>query len=185
MIEKKRLTIGVDFDGTIVEEGFPEIGAIKPDVVEFVTRAKKMGHLIIIWTSRSSKYLEDAVEFLNKNNIPYDYVNENPEDVYFIQGIQSRKLFCDFYLDDRAIHVDDIDKAFNKINKIVEAPRKAKMKYDITLMEDVEIDEDFEPFTFKQNEDVEILKQIGELFVIFSPRLVESTTVHRNLLIFE
>lgn len=111
----KRLFIGVDFDGTIVEESFPTIGAIKEDVVELMEVIREKGHCIIIWTARSGQPLVEAVDFLNANNIPYDYVNENPEDDWFKRGEQGRKLFCNYYLDDRAIHVSDAKKLYEVI----------------------------------------------------------------------
>ena len=112
---KKRLVLGVDFDGTIVEEAFPNIGAIKQTTVNFMHNAMANGHLVIVWTARSGQAEKDAIKFLDENFIPYHYVNENPEDPYAIRGEQGRKIFCDYYLDDRAIHVDDIGKLFEVI----------------------------------------------------------------------
>jgi hydroxymethylpyrimidine pyrophosphatase-like HAD family hydrolase len=112
---KKRLVLGIDFDGTIVEEAFPEIGKIKPKTVQLMQEAIEAGHLLIVWTARSGQAEIDAINFLNENNIPYHYVNENPEDPYAIRGEQGRKIFCDYYLDDRALHVNDIDKLFEVI----------------------------------------------------------------------
>lgn len=109
---KKRLVLGIDFDGTIVEENFPGIGEIKPETVKLMQVAKDLGHLVIVWTARSQQFEQECIDFLNENNIPYDYVNENPEDPYFIKGIQGRKIFCDYYFDDRAINVKDIDQMF-------------------------------------------------------------------------
>jgi hydroxymethylpyrimidine pyrophosphatase-like HAD family hydrolase len=111
----KRLVLGIDFDGTIVEEAFPNIGAIKPRTVELMEKAMWAGHLIVVWTARSGQAEIDAINFLKENKIPYHYVNENPEDPYAIKGEQGRKIFCDYYLDDRGIHIDDIDKLFEVI----------------------------------------------------------------------
>jgi len=111
----KRLVLGIDFDGTIVEEAFPEIGAIKPKTVQLMKDAIKNGHLVIIWTARSGLALKKAKWFLDLNDIPYHYINENPEDPYALRGEQGRKIFCDFYLDDRAVHIDDIDKIIGVI----------------------------------------------------------------------
>lgn len=111
----KRLVLGIDFDGTIVEENFPEIGAIKPKTVQLMKDAGEKGHLVIVWTARSGSALNEAIQFLFKNEIPFDYINENPEDPYAIRGEQGRKIFCDYYLDDRAVHVDDIDKIIGVI----------------------------------------------------------------------
>lgn len=112
---KKKLVIAVDFDGTIVEEAFPGIGAIKNRTVELMKQAMDNGHTVIVWTARSGLALDSAVRFLDENNIPYHYVNENPEDEYAIRGEQGRKLFCNYYLDDRAVHIDDVNKLFEVI----------------------------------------------------------------------
>ncbi|HLO11570.1 MAG TPA: hypothetical protein VK190_04875 [Pseudoneobacillus sp.] len=111
----KRLFLGVDFDGTIVSEAFPNIGEINRKVVNFMRYAKSRGHLIIIWTARSLQYEQDAKNFLIENGIPFDYINENPEDEFAKRGEQGRKLFCHYYIDDRAVHVSDIDKLVSVI----------------------------------------------------------------------
>lgn len=112
---KKRLVLGVDFDGTIVEEAFPNIGAIKPKTVQLMQEAFDKGHLVIVWTARSGIAVTEAAAFLKINNIPYHYMNENPEDPWAVRGEQGRKIFCDYYLDDRAVHINDIDKLFEVI----------------------------------------------------------------------
>lgn len=180
----KQLTLGIDFDGTIVTEAFPNIGEIKPKTIELMKRAKDEGHLVIVWTARSGKLLEDAIEFLNENNVPYDYINENPEDEYAIRGEQGRKIFCDFYLDDRAIHVDDISKAFNKL-KGKGLKVEARLTRDITLREiilgmDPEDDED--DVVFKEGDVVEVIREIKKQYglrqyIIYSEELNESTVV--------
>lgn len=111
----KKLVVAVDFDGTIVNDKFPEIGNIKTKTVELMKKLKEKGHLVIVWTCRSGHNLDDAVDFLNKNNILYDYINENPQDPYAIAGWQGRKVFCDIYLDDRAVNIKDIDEVFKII----------------------------------------------------------------------
>lgn len=111
----KRLFIGIDFDGTIVEEGFPEIGKIKQETVLFMKLLREKGHNIIIWTARSGVYEQQAKEFLDENNIPYDYINENPEDEFYKRGEQGRKIFCHYYLDDRAVNIKDISQLMELI----------------------------------------------------------------------
>jgi predicted phosphatase len=106
----KRLTLGIDFDGTIVTEAFPNIGELKQKTVQLMKDACEKGHLVIVWTARSGDAEREAYKFLVENEVPFHYMNENPEDPYAINGAQGRKIFCDYYLDDRAIHVDDIDK---------------------------------------------------------------------------
>ena len=86
-----------DFDGTIVQNKFPEIGEI---IDGTVTRMNDLYYdvenIIIIWTSRSGEYERLARAFLLKNKIPFDFINENP---LFNTG--SRKIFAHEYFDDR------------------------------------------------------------------------------------
>ena len=107
-MEKKR-TIAVDFDGTIVEHMFPEIGAIKQNVVDKMKEWYEKGHTICIWTCRTGKYAEEAQKFLYDNDIPYHFFNENPTCSF---DDNCRKILANVYLDDRALNVDDID-SFN------------------------------------------------------------------------
>ena len=107
------ITIAVDFDGTLCTHYYPGIGEIKnthAKIIEFLRQAKSKGCKIILWTCRENteehNYLDDAVMFCNRNNIPIDYVNENP--VLFYPGyVKQRKIYADIYIDDKAINILD------------------------------------------------------------------------------
>ena len=108
MVDKK--IIAVDFDGTLCTHLYPEIGVIggsQQFVIDMVRDLYKKGHIIILWTCRtdcaSRQYLTEAVEWCKVNNIPLTYVNEHPE--YEDQWLPriSRKLYADFYIDDKSI----------------------------------------------------------------------------------
>ena len=45
--------IGIDFDGTIVEHKYPEIGNPVPGALETMKDLIQQGHKIILWTMRS------------------------------------------------------------------------------------------------------------------------------------
>lgn len=94
-----------DFDGTIVTETFPGIGNIKSESVEMMRKQyKSVNNIIIIWTCRGGDHLNQARKFLMDNNIPFDYINENP-----LCGFEcSNKVFAHKYYDDRAVNVKDI-----------------------------------------------------------------------------
>ena len=62
------LLIAVDFDGTIVEDGYPKIGKPMPFALETLKMIVKDGHRIILWTYRHGEKLEEAVNFLKSNN---------------------------------------------------------------------------------------------------------------------
>ena len=55
------MTIAVDFDGTIVEHKYPEIGKEKPFAIDTLKQLAFEGHKLILWTSRDGKLLEDAI----------------------------------------------------------------------------------------------------------------------------
>jgi len=46
--------------------------------------------------------LKPALEFIRKENLPFDYINEN--DIEFAKGkmLSPRKIYADLYIDDRA-----------------------------------------------------------------------------------
>ena len=99
----KLLTIAVDFDGTLVENKYPEIG--KPLLFAFETLKKLQdeGHLLILWTYRSGKKLDEAVAFCQDKGIDFYAVNKSfPEEEY--DPTFSRKILADFFIDDRNIN---------------------------------------------------------------------------------
>lgn len=96
---KDRPTIyAVDFDGTIVENNFPDIGPINLEVREFIVNKKRDNHIIILWTTRRDEKLEEAARFCEEHGIPIDYINRN---VPWLDFATSDKIFADVYVDDR------------------------------------------------------------------------------------
>lgn len=92
--------VAVDFDGTLVKNRFPEIGEINWFVWEAVQKAQQEGKKIILWTSRTGKVLEDAVEFCSRHGLRFDAVNDNIDEVKAL-GWDARKVFASLYIDDR------------------------------------------------------------------------------------
>lgn len=98
----KMLKVAVDFDGTIVENNFPSIG--KPMLFAFETlkALQQRGILLILWTVRKGKELDEAVEFCRQNGVEFWAVNANyPEEQYDPEV--SRKIEADIFIDDRNI----------------------------------------------------------------------------------
>lgn len=92
--------IAVDFDGTLVKNKFPEIGEINYFVWEAVQKAQENGTKIILWTSRTGKPLDEALEFCIHNGMKFDAVNDNIPEVKAL-GWDARKVFATMYIDDR------------------------------------------------------------------------------------
>ena len=65
------LTIYLDFDGTVVEHTYPEIGALNPRSFALIRKLQKAGHRIILNTYRADLAdgsLQAARDFLNDIN---------------------------------------------------------------------------------------------------------------------
>lgn len=95
-------TIAVDFDGTIVEDKYPGIG--KPLLFAFETlkMLQTDGHRLILWTYRTGKALDEAVEFCKKHGIEFYAVNKNFAEEIFNENTP-RKLNADIFIDDRNV----------------------------------------------------------------------------------
>ena len=95
--------IAVDFDGTLCEEAWPDIGKENNTVINYILRKQKEGCKIILWTNRVGIYLERALAWCKDRGIIFDAVNENLPEIIKKHGTDSRKIFADEYLDDRAV----------------------------------------------------------------------------------
>lgn len=102
MFEKEQLTIAVDFDGTIVEDAYPQVGKPKLFAIETLKMLQEKRHKLILWTYRSGKRLDDAVRFCEENGIEFYAVNKSyPEEV--MDDTISRKINADVFIDDRNV----------------------------------------------------------------------------------
>ena len=102
MLPNKNLIIAIDFDGTIVEDAYPNIG--KPMIFAFETMRKLQseGHRLILWTYRTEKKLKEAVDFCKQQGLEFYAINKSyPEEEF--DGKISRKINATFFVDDRNI----------------------------------------------------------------------------------
>lgn len=115
-------TIAVDFDGTLCENAFPEIGEPKPIVIEYIKRQAAAGAHIILYTCRENgtkrNLLDEALQFCAEQGIELYAVNENPDNTFPEEyGIHfgGRKVYADIYIDDKAANVKDVEAAMSGI----------------------------------------------------------------------
>ena len=102
MLPNKNLIIAIDFDGTIVEDAYPKIG--KPMIFAFETMKKLQSevHRLILWTYRSDRKLQEAVDFCKQQGLEFYAINKSyPEEEF--DGKISRKINATFFVDDRNI----------------------------------------------------------------------------------
>lgn len=136
MEEIKYPFVAVDFDGTLCEDEFPEIGKPKQRCIRYVKELAAQGSRIILYTCRENgtrKLLDEAVEFCRKEEIPLYAVNENPENQhpmkYGLRPENGRKVYADLYIDDKAVDVEalgsfDLEKKKSGADK--ELPKGGK-----------------------------------------------------------
>lgn len=103
--QEYRRIIAVDFDGTLAKTRFPEIIKPIPKTIKYCKRRQKDGAILILYTCRKGKDLQDAVEWCKGQGLIFDYVNENTaENIANYGGVDTRKIFAHEYIDDKAIN---------------------------------------------------------------------------------
>jgi len=100
----KEKYICVDFDGTIVDHAFPEIGEPAPGSIHWLRRFSELGAKIILFTMRSDgqqsgDVLNAAVVFLQNNGVSLFGINRNPTQD---EWTTSPKAYGHIYIDDAA-----------------------------------------------------------------------------------
>lgn len=86
------LVIGVDFDGTVVEFDFPNIGRVRPRALETLRSCVERGALLILWTARRGQHREAAIAFLQSHGVK-------------IHEAADGKPHCDVFIDDLALGI--------------------------------------------------------------------------------
>lgn len=94
------MVIAIDFDGTIVEDEYPEIGEPKLFVFESLQQMIEHRHQLILWTTREGRRLQEAVEFCRKNGVEFYAVNKSYPDERF-EDMESRKIICDLFVSNK------------------------------------------------------------------------------------
>jgi hypothetical protein len=123
-LSKNSMIIAVDFDGTLCEYAFPQIGPQneqQQQLLETLVELKNNGHKIILWTNRgdneSYKSLSEAVEWCKQKGLEFDAVNENLPNQKKLSGY-SPKIIADLYIDDKAFNFSGEDNR-NEVLKIL------------------------------------------------------------------
>ena len=109
-LDAKKKVIAVDFDGTLVHNTYPYIENPNVRLLEYI-RTNRDKYIWILWTCRQEEQLGYAVEWLkNEQGIEFDLINQNTPWNIEQYGKDTRKIFADFYIDDKMISVKDLDK---------------------------------------------------------------------------
>lgn len=97
------MVFAVDFDGTLSYGQWPNVGEPNKGLILFLKERKKMGDKLILWTCREEDALDVAVNWCHEQGLTFDAVNDNLPEIIEKYQNNSRKVSCDFYIDDKAI----------------------------------------------------------------------------------
>ena len=93
------ITIAIDFDGTCVEHEYPLVGK-EIGAAPVLRRIVDSGAKLILWTMRSDRHLQDAVDWFADHGIQLYGVQRNPtQDAW----TDSPKCYAKLYIDDAAL----------------------------------------------------------------------------------
>ena len=97
--------IAVDFDGTLCDNKYPEIGAPHFGLIDLLKKVREEHDNVrlILWTCRNGMQLEKAIEWCALHGLVFDTINDNiPDNITEYGGENTRKVYADIYVDDHA-----------------------------------------------------------------------------------
>ena len=75
------MTIAIDFDGTVVENKYPEIGEERMFATDTLKMLIQDRHQLILWTCREGKLLDDAINWCKERGVEFWAINRDfPEE---------------------------------------------------------------------------------------------------------
>lgn len=93
--EFEQRIISFDYDGTLVEDSFPEHGKINERAAELIEKLGRLGYTLVVHTARQS--------------LDADHIRE----VTGINNVQTGKAVADLYIDDKGLFpLDDLTEAY-------------------------------------------------------------------------
>jgi hypothetical protein len=105
-IVKRRYSIALDFDGTLCDNAWPNIGAAHSLTIVKAQRLKlDYGVRFILNTCRSGLPMDNAITWCKAHGLPCDAYNENLPDAIEAFGGDCRKICADEYWDDKGVCV--------------------------------------------------------------------------------
>lgn len=112
----------VDFDGTInLSETYPQLGDPNLELIGFLKSRQQSGDKVILWTCREGDLLKSAVKYCKNYGLEFDAVNDNIRENIEQWNNNCRKVFADYYIDDRNAsfrNIPTISLQENSIQKV-------------------------------------------------------------------
>lgn len=136
------MIIAVDFDGTIVEDQYPEIGREIPFATQTLKMLAQQRHRIILWTVREGRCLQEALDWCAQRGVEFYAVNKDYPEESGEHRTFSRKIKADLFIDDRNLcGIPDWGVIYRMITE--------KMSYRDILLEEMGMDDQPKKRKFK------------------------------------
>lgn len=111
------MKIYLDFDGTVVEHYFPEIGAGNPHAIKVIECLQAAGHEIVLNTYRADidmKHVHEALEFIHS----FEGIQQ-PIEKFLPQKLEPRSFDLDIAKENNQLYIDDISEGIPMRRNIV------------------------------------------------------------------
>ena len=130
---KHKISIALDFDGTVVEHDYPYIGKENGNCSEILKRwVKEYNVEIILDTMRGGKMLQDALKWFNDREVPIFSVGKHPiqeswtdsTKAYALFSIDDRNVGCPVKYDGKKRYMVDWEKVCEILEPILKRINK-------------------------------------------------------------
>ena len=101
--------IAIDFDGTIVQDNYPEIGKPYPGAIEAINELYDSGYCIIINSCRAREQERDMIHWLERNDVLISHCGENCRELVCRYKTDCRKISADIYIDDKSLFAPSME----------------------------------------------------------------------------
>ena len=123
-----QLIIAYDYDNTVFDYNKRDIHFV--DVPMLLRELKRMGCHLVVFTSCEDSRFPEIKEYLDKNNIPFDSINETPDFIPF----HGRKVYYNALLDDRA----GLSAAYRQLTEVCVLMRISKRNKLMETRQDID-----------------------------------------------
>jgi len=111
------MKIYLDFDGTVVEHYFPEIGAENPNAIQVIARLQLAGHEIVLNTYRADidqKHVKEALDYIHS----FEEIQQ-PFEKFLPEKLEPRPFDLEVAKECNQLYLDDIAEGIPMRRNIV------------------------------------------------------------------
>lgn len=152
--------IAVDFDGTLCENKWPEIGKPNLELIAYLKAQRDAGMKLILWTCRVGNRLMEAVQWCHARGLYFDAVNENLPEVLEWMGGDSRKIFAHEYIDDKSSAKFNLPFAERESEENISKKETDDLIEAIAMLSEIDSDIEISQSTYVVEECSELIKEL-------------------------